>query len=39
VSLQEAIKDTWNVVVLVESKNVRVVEGIIYKSAETPKKA
>jgi hypothetical protein len=32
VNLQEAIKETWNVVVFVESKNVRVVDGIIYSS-------
>ena len=30
VNLHEAIKDTWKVVVFVESKNVRVVDGIIY---------
>ena len=32
VNLQEAIKDTWKVVVFVESKKVRVVDGIIYSS-------
>jgi hypothetical protein len=34
VNLQEAINDTWNVVVFVESKNVRVVDGIICLSVQ-----